>query len=168
MSIATDRIRITKIDWNTGHLTEAMGWAKTQGIAVRDWAGKQARAAYKAIALRSLESSLSDIITIANGHQKKGIAKHAQVYSVLWSKADALIIAFSERHAVDRSELYAQMPALAELEDWASPAPASSSPSVRFAAALVGFGFIPVIMGCATGLFQSMFGWGHQLVHHLF
>jgi hypothetical protein len=128
------------------------------------WLSTQVKSSRKALALRSLEGTLAKVITTANGHRKQNVKKHSAVYAALWLTAKDEIAAYCLKQDATFDDVYAQMPALKELELWAEPAPPKQSPialTVLGVAAWVGGAFGIGVLIAVTEMFYK---WGHHLI----
>ena len=134
-------------------------------ISVRvDWLKSKCNDARKGIALRILERKLAKIVTVCNGHRTKNVARYSMPYSVLYPKAVALIEAFCTDYEVPQEDIYAQMPALAELKSWAIRPPSTFSLTrllVYISAPIVAL----FILGLASGYAQRLIHFGWALAH---
>ena len=146
-----------------------MGFSLSPAIRMEGqvvWIQKQYRDARKAIALRTLEGKLAKIITISNGHRKNGLPKHAPAYQALAKQAVSLIDTFCLEYSVDQDEVYAQIPAMTELKELGSPAPAEMNPAGRIVAGILGVIFGLIVAGFLTGAIQRLFHLGWTIAHY--
>ena len=134
-------------------------------VTVRvDWLKKKVTDARKGIALRVLERKLAKIITVCNGHRTKNVARYAAPYGVLYPKAVALVEEFCTEYSVPEEDVYAQMPALAELKSWAVRPPSTFSFG-RLLVYMAGPIAALFILGLASGWAQRIIHFGWALAH---
>jgi hypothetical protein len=130
-----------------------------------EWLTNKMAEAKKGIARRQLEGKLARIIATANGHRKNNLPKHALAYQSLWTQAEGAVDKFCYDHAVQQSDVYAQIPALEELKGWGAPAPKSVPLLARFGLTAVGIVIALIITGFVSGAAQRLFTLGWHLAH---
>lgn len=128
------------------------------------WLSGQVKFTQKQIALRSLEGTLAKVITTANGHRKQNVKKHSAVYAALWQTAKSEIAAYCLKQDATFEDVYAQMPALKELEQWAEPAPPKSSPIAYVIGGIVAWMGLAFILGAGSAVTHLFYTWGHHLI----
>ena len=134
-------------------------------IKVRvDWITNKFKDGRKAVELRMLERKLANIITICNGHRTKNVARYASPYASLYEKAETLVAEFCTQYGVDQDDVYAQMPAMAELKSWAVRPPDTGRVG-RLLVYLLGPVIGLVIIGLASGYAQRLIHFGWHLAH---
>jgi hypothetical protein len=147
------------------NIEEITGLNPTALVTVRvDWLKKKVTDARKGFALRILERKLAKIITVCNGHRAKNVARYATPYGVLYPKAVALVEEFCTEYGVPEEDVYAQMPALAELKSWAVRPPNTGSAG-RLLVYILGPVVALFIIGLASGWAQRIIHFGWALAH---
>jgi hypothetical protein len=147
------------------NIEEITGLNPTALVTVRvDWLKKKVTDARKGFALRILERKLAKIITVCNGHRAKNVARYAAPYGVLYPKAVALVEEFCTAYSVPEEDVYAQMPALAELKSWAVRPPNTGSAG-RLLVYILGPVVALFIIGLASGWAQRIIHFGWALAH---
>lgn len=147
------------------NIEEITGLNPTTLVTVRvDWLKKKVTDARKGFALRTLERKLAKIITVCNGHRAKNVARYAAPYGVLYPKAVALVEEFCTEYSVPEEDVYAQMPALAELKSWAVRPPNTGSAG-RLLVYILGPVVALFIIGLASGWAQRIIHFGWALAH---
>jgi hypothetical protein len=111
-------------------------------------------------------SDLSDILRTVAKHKENGVKPGDEVFITLRNIAHRKIDLFCQKTKCSKSELLIQIPALADLEVLAFPAPAQPAKTV----ALAGFGiaavaFFVLLLGFLTGVVQHLFEFGHYIAH---
>lgn len=131
----------------------------------KEWYQNKIKEGQKSFALSRLESKLAKILTVANGHRKHKLPKHDRAYYVLLQQAEDLIDQFCSDYSVGSDTIYAQIPAMKELQEWGVPAPAEMSKPVKFA--IVGIAVMAgtFIVGFLSGSIQLLFHYGWLLSH---
>lgn len=112
--------------------------------------------------LTKLERDLARIIETSNGHAAKGKRNGDAVYHQLVKSADRKITSFCSKWNTERSDIEAQIPALAELRARTIPG-RNSSPGLKLIAMFLGGGLSLLLIGAAGGVIQT----GHNIVIHL-
>jgi hypothetical protein len=131
---------------------------KAARCGVSNWRQKQAR--------QGLEADLAEIITTANGHHAKKVARGAEVYTTLEKKANNKITAFCKKWEVEEIEIRAQAPALRELHELTVPevkTPVLAKLLLGLVLALVAV----VVIGFSTGVIHNIFERSYNSGSHL-
>jgi len=97
---------------------------------------------------RHLEASLVSLLQAANGHEARGLAPGSPLYLLLHRESQLLIAAYCDRWHVNRDQLYAELPALAKLDQLAQPRPPRATVSKVVLAILAAFA-LSVFIGIA-------------------
>ena len=145
----------TTVDAVKGGFIASTGWITGQWTSMR-----------KTMALRKLEGKLAKIFNIANGHKKKKVPFHSPQYVSLWNAANEAIKEFCAEYGVNSEEVFAQMPAMRELQQWGSPAPPKSSAFMQWAVGVPLCAAALIAAGWGVGLMQWLVTYGHNLAPH--
>lgn len=129
-----------------------------------EWIKNKIKEGQKAFAMHQLETKLAKIIKTANGHRKNKLPKYAPAYYILCQRAEDLIAEFAKDYDVNPDDIYAQIPAMKELQDWAIK-PHQSPRAIQFLASLVGIAIGAFVVGLTTGGLQCLFHYGWALAH---
>jgi hypothetical protein len=127
---------------------------------------KQVRSTHKMGAQRILESQLASIIVRANSLRDKQVPRGAPQFQSLWTIALAKVEKFCDGFGIPQADIEAQIPALMELKDWATPV--SQTANLRRIILSISFAISAVIAaGFASETIATLFDTGEQVFHSL-
>lgn len=131
------------------------GLGKSAKCGVSDWRKRKA--------LESLEQSLAKIITTANGHAARKVARGSGVYIELEERATAKIQEFCAKWGMSERSVRAQAPALDELHQL-TIAVANPGPLWRGIGFVLAGMFAVAVLATVTGMFQAIQHWIYHIL----